>query len=173
MLYQRRHGSSGAPCDPSLSRYRLAQQSRKSRLIRASATDGEHPDARTIKDHAPPEEMSHDLDDLSTHRFRAELRVRMLTGRGLGDSTPLASADIAADRASVTLQFAVTPGHLPRDARLDLLEAVFGLLGDQPSRTVRATIPLGDCDLLAGLTRHLTDVRTRAAGATCLIDART
>ena len=89
------------------------------------------------------------------------------------DSTPLASADIAADRASVTLQFAVTPGHLPRDARLDLLEAVFGLLGDQPSRTVRATIPLGDCDLLAGLTRHLTDVRTRAAGATCLIDART
>jgi hypothetical protein len=38
---------------------------------------------------------------------------------------------------------------------------------------VRATIPLGDCDLLAGLTRHLTDVRTRAAGATCLIDART
>ena len=89
------------------------------------------------------------------------------------DSTPLASADIAADRASVTLQFAVTPGHLPRDARLDLLEAVFGLLADQPSRTVRATIPLGDCDLLAGLTRHLTDVRTRAAGATCLIDART
>jgi hypothetical protein len=88
-------------------------------------------------------------------------------------STPLASADIAADPASVTVQFAVTAGHLPRDARLDLLEAVFGLLGDQPSRTVRATIPLGDCDLLAGLTRHLTDVRTRAAGATCLIDART
>ena len=46
------------------------------------------------------------------------------------DSTPLASADIAADRGTVTLQFAVTPGHLP-------------------------------------------DVRTRAAGATCLIDART
>ena len=89
------------------------------------------------------------------------------------DSTPLASADIAVDRASITLQFAVTPGHLPRDARLDLLEAVFGLLGEEPSRTVQAAIPLGDSDLLAGLTRHLIGVRTRAAGATCLIDART
>jgi hypothetical protein len=54
-----------------------------------------------------------------------------------------------------------------------LLEAVFGLLGDEPSRPVQATIPLGDSDLLAGLTDHLTDVRTRAAGATCLIDAKT
>jgi len=32
----------------------------------------------------PLGEMSHDLDDLSTHRFRAELRVRMLAGGGLG-----------------------------------------------------------------------------------------
>jgi hypothetical protein len=88
-------------------------------------------------------------------------------------SMPVASADVAADRASVSLQFAVTPGHVPRSARADLLEAVFGLLGDEPSRPVQATIPLGDSDLLAGLTDHLTDVRTRAAGATCLIDAKT
>jgi hypothetical protein len=53
-----------------------------------------------------------------------------------------------------------------------LLEAVFGLLGDEPSRMVGATIPLGDRDLLAGLTDRLTDVRIRAAGATCLIGAR-
>jgi hypothetical protein len=89
------------------------------------------------------------------------------------DSTPLASADIAADRAFVSLQFAVTPGHLPTHARVDLLEAVFGLLGDRPRRIVLAAIPLGDCDLLAGLTGYLTDVRKRAAGATCLIAART
>ena len=98
---------------------------------------------------------------------RADARVVVWAG-----SAPLARADVAADRPSVSLQFAVTPGHMPRGARTDLLEAVFGLLGDEPSRMVRATIPLGDRDLLAGLTDRLTDVRIRAAGATCLIGAR-
>jgi hypothetical protein len=32
-------------------------------------------------------------------------------------SAPLARADVAADRASESLQFAVTPGHMPRGAR--------------------------------------------------------
>jgi hypothetical protein len=87
--------------------------------------------------------------------------------------TPLATAAVASDGQVVQLQFDIARGHLPTTARRELVDAVFALPELTPPRVVHAAIPLGDIDLLTLLRMHLGTVSTRAAGATCLIDATT
>lgn len=74
------------------------------------------------------------------------------------------------DEALVVIE--VEAGNLPTSARYDLVEAVFAHPAVKTRRRIRATVPLGDSELLAGFVRHCPDVRTRAAGVSCLVDAR-
>jgi hypothetical protein len=69
------------------------------------------------------------------------------------------------------LRLSVAPGHLPRGAREALLDAVFAFGELQQSCVVQASIPLGDSELLDGLRAHCTNLKSRAAGATCLVEA--
>jgi hypothetical protein len=39
-------------------------------------------------------------------------------------------------------------------------------------RTLLATLPIGDVDLLDGVAQHCINVHTRAAGCSCLVDGR-
>lgn len=72
------------------------------------------------------------------------------------------------------LNFTVSHGHLPATARRNLLEQAFRLPElNKPRQRVLATIPLGDAELLQGLRTRLAGVQSRAAGATCLVEATT
>ena len=70
------------------------------------------------------------------------------------------------------LNFAVAHGQRTRDAGDDVLTAIFELPALADCQSVRAALPLGECDLVAGLSSRLGEVHARAAGVTCLIDAR-
>lgn len=83
----------------------------------------------------------------------------------------VASADLSADGTVVRLRITLPHGRLSVAGCRDLVEAVFQLPELTEHCAVQATIPLGEPELLAGLRAHLTDVRTRAAGASCLIEA--
>jgi hypothetical protein len=54
--------------------------------------------------------------------------------------------------------------------RTRLVEAVFGLDVMRTQRKVIATLPIGDVDLFHGVSLHCGDVRTRAAGFSCIIE---
>ncbi|HEY8302715.1 MAG TPA: hypothetical protein VIG48_12515 [Jatrophihabitans sp.] len=77
-----------------------------------------------------------------------------------------------ADPDEVRVAVEIEAGHLASSARHDLVEAIFAHPAVQHRTRIRATVPLGDSELLAAFGRHCPDVRTRAAGATCLVDAR-
>lgn len=87
------------------------------------------------------------------------------------DGHPVASADVRDEGPVVQLRFDVDHGHLPVQVRPLLVDAAFDLPVLKEARPVQATVPLGDAELLAGLRRHCAHVDTRAAGATCLVDA--
>lgn len=75
------------------------------------------------------------------------------------------------DGPVVQLRFRIDHGHLPMQVRRRLIDAVFDLPVLQAQRPIQASIPLGDTELLAALRSHCAKVDTRAAGATCLVDA--
>jgi hypothetical protein len=87
------------------------------------------------------------------------------------DGRPVAVADICNLGSIVQLQFSVNSGHLPAHARRQLVEAIFDRHHLLNGHSLRASVPLGDVDLLAGLAAHCTDFHTRAAGTTCLVEA--
>src|ERR1700761_7215332 len=76
------------------------------------------------------------------------------------------------DPDEVRVAVEVTAGHLPVAARSELVEAVFELPEVRHRHRVRATVPLGDSELLEAFARHCPNLRTRAAGASCLVDAQ-
>lgn len=75
------------------------------------------------------------------------------------------------DGPVVQLRFRIDHGHLPMQVRRRLIDAVFDLPLLQSPRPIQASLPLGDAELLAALRSHCAKVDTRAAGATCLVDA--
>ena len=88
----------------------------------------------------------------------------------VSDGHTLATADVLDDESAVRVSFNVSHGHLPMTVRRELVDAVFELPLMRDSRTVLASVPLGDVDLLKGLEAHCAVVSTRAAGSTCLVD---
>ncbi len=66
----------------------------------------------------------------------------------------------------------IDSSHMALSVRDDLVEAIFAHPALQNRSRIRANVPLGDTELLAAFARHCPDIRTRAAGATCLVDAR-
>ena len=81
---------------------------------------------------------------------------------------------VSTDGDLVLMRFAMAHGHLPAATRRDLVDQAFQLPElDGGPQQVQAVIPLGDVELLQGLRAHLSGIRSRAAGATCLIEATT
>jgi hypothetical protein len=85
-----------------------------------------------------------------------------------------ANVVVCMDGDLVLMRFDVAHGNLPPSIRRRLVEQAFQLPQfGIAQQHVQAVIPLGDVELLQGLRAHLTDLRTRAAGASCLIEAST
>jgi hypothetical protein len=107
--------------------------------------------------------------ELDDHELRAATSGR--TDTISNDSWAWATIT-SADRDEVLIAIVVPAGHLPTTARHELIEAVFAHPAVRASSRITATIPLGDFELLDGFSRHCPQVRTRAAGASCLVDAQ-
>jgi hypothetical protein len=82
----------------------------------------------------------------------------------------VAAADIADDGTAVIVQFHIGAGAMPYRIRHRLIETVFEAPEFSNNRIIKAALPLGDVELLEAMRRHCTDIRVRAAGATCLVD---
>ncbi len=81
-----------------------------------------------------------------------------------------AGAEVICAGDTVHLCFHVSGGHLPRDARQQLIEKVLSLPELLAAVELHATVPMGDSELINGLREHCDHLSTRAAGATCLLD---
>jgi hypothetical protein len=90
---------------------------------------------------------------------------------GPPDQPVRASAELDETDETVKVQFTVIGGHVAPGERRKVLEEVFALPQLADRRHLRASLPLGDVELLQGVHEHCSHVHTRAAGATCLVDA--
>lgn len=82
----------------------------------------------------------------------------------------IAYADVRPGCSTVELSIDVALGDPSPRLRRRLIDAVFDLDVMHTHRTLLATLPLGDVDLLDCVARHCTDVHTRSAGCSCLVD---
>src|SRR5262245_2842211 len=84
----------------------------------------------------------------------------------------LAYADIRPASSNIELSIDIATGNPSPRVRSRLIDAVFDLDVMHTSRTLLATLPLGDVDLFDGVAQHCVNVHTRAAGGSCLVDGR-
>ncbi len=84
----------------------------------------------------------------------------------------VAYADVRPSRSAVELIIDVATGNPSPRLRRRLIDAVFDLDVMRTPRTLLATLPLGDVDLLDYVAQHCANVDTRAAGHSCLVDGR-
>lgn len=96
-------------------------------------------------------------------RFHAEVRSH--------DGGITGSVTIDPESRVATLHFEFAPGRCSPRALREVVAAIFGIPALAACRTLQAALPLGSYDLVSDLGDRLADVRTRAAGATCLLDA--
>jgi hypothetical protein len=81
-----------------------------------------------------------------------------------------ATVSLANDNGEAHAQVSVAPGHLPVGTRQKVVDAVHEAVIEDHTQRLRATVPLGDAELVEGLRNHLDDVVLRAAGATSIIE---
>jgi hypothetical protein len=86
----------------------------------------------------------------------------------------VATADVERPESAgpVRVVVNVESGHLPTGSRTRLVDAMFDLPELQPGDQLEAAVPIGDAEILDRLRQRLADVRTRPAGATCLVEAQ-
>ena len=84
----------------------------------------------------------------------------------------IAYADVRPTGSTVELSIDVTTGNPSPRLRRRLIDAVFDLDVMHSPRTLLATLPLGDVDLLDDMAQHCVSVHTRAAGHSCLVDGQ-
>ena len=84
----------------------------------------------------------------------------------------VAYADVRPTGSTVELSIDVAAGNPSPRLRRCLIAAVFDLDVMRTPRTLLATLPLGDVDLLDDVAQHCVNVHTRAAGHSCLVDGR-
>ena len=86
----------------------------------------------------------------------------------------LASAEVhPADRPGVVhSDLHVESGHLPGGTQTRLVDAVLEHPQVDAAERLVATMPLGDIEMLARVRQRTRDVRTRAVGATKIVEAR-
>jgi hypothetical protein len=71
-------------------------------------------------------------------------------------------------RVQITVPRTGVPGGLPRR----VVDEVFLLPELAKADLVEVTLPLGERDALEALREHLADMRSHAAGSTCLVEGR-
>jgi hypothetical protein len=104
---------------------------------------------------------------LYTDRTEHDVTVILTEGGAVaGDAV------IAPHGDAVDIRICVASGHWPMAMREALLDAVFGVHDVQRSSEFSAAIPLGDVQLLEGLSARCVCLHTRAAGSTCLLEGR-
>ena len=110
--------------------------------------------------------MASDAQERAAERGERCRPIHITPDDGVAATITVAESD------EVLVAVEIEAGHLASSARHDLVEAIFAHPAVQHSSRIRATVPLGNSELLEAFGRHCPDVRTRAAGATCLVDAR-
>lgn len=88
----------------------------------------------------------------------------------LVNGEPVAGAVVIDAGTEVTIRIHVVGGHVPPEARRKIVEKAFRSPAFGHARPVRATVPLGDPELIVELSRRLHPMHARAAGSTCLIE---
>lgn len=85
----------------------------------------------------------------------------------------VAVADVETTDDPTVIRASLHPeaGHRPVGIGARLVDAVLDLEETRERRTLEATVPLGDVEALQQLRSRCADVKTRPAGATCLVDA--
>ena len=84
----------------------------------------------------------------------------------------IAYADIRPTRASVELSIDVATGEPLAPSTSPPHRRSVRPRRQRTPRTLLATLPLGDVDLLDGVAQHCASVHTRSAGCSCLVDGR-
>jgi hypothetical protein len=88
------------------------------------------------------------------------------------DGRPVATADIDDLHPSVArVSLHVESGHLPTGTRKRLVDAILDAPEVSSRQRLQVALPLGDTEMLDRVRERCDTVETRAAGATCLIDA--
>jgi hypothetical protein len=88
------------------------------------------------------------------------------------DGRPVATAEIDGLHPSVArVSLRVESGHLPMGTRKRLVDAILDAPEVSSRQRLQVTLPLGDTEMLDRVRERCDTVETRAAGATCLIDA--
>jgi len=94
-------------------------------------------------------------------------------GRGTvvaaNDASVVASVHTIGD--VLDLHVDVAGGHIAPNARADVVSELFELPAVKMSRRLHAAFPIGDYELVLQLQGRCVSLHTRAAGATCLIEA--
>jgi hypothetical protein len=80
-------------------------------------------------------------------------------------------ADVHVSDDLVEILFPSIPLHTSAAARADLVRAVFDSPEVRDGRRLLACVPLGESEIVLQLRARCGAVHTRAAGATCLVEA--
>jgi hypothetical protein len=87
-----------------------------------------------------------------------------------GEIVAFADVEPAEDRDVVHAALHVQPGHLPVGTGARLVDALLDLPTNRRGTRLEATLQIGDTESLERLRERCADVRTRPAGASCLLD---
>jgi hypothetical protein len=88
-----------------------------------------------------------------------------------GHVVAIADVEPLDDPAVIRASLHAEAGHVPVGSRSRLVDAVLDLPETRMRRKLEATLPLGDAEALDRLRARCEGVQTRAAGASCLVDA--
>ena len=130
--------------------------------------------ARRIKCDVPRTRGNDEANRTDSHQHALSVHVATDQGTyhvGIDDGLcHVAYADIRPTATGVDLALELAAGH-HSPLCLVALSTRFDIDVMKTARTLSATLPLGDVDLLNGLARHCVNVHTREAGCSCLLDA--
>jgi hypothetical protein len=87
------------------------------------------------------------------------------------DGRRVASADIEIVEDTARASLSVETGHVAAGTREHLVDAVLDSPEVNASQQLQVAIPIGDADMLHRIRERCDNAETRAAGASCLIDA--
>lgn len=88
-----------------------------------------------------------------------------------GEGRRVASADIEVVEKAARTSLRVEAGHVPVGTRERLVDAVLDSPEVNASHQIKAAIPIGDTEMLHRIQERCDATESRAAGASCLIEA--
>jgi uncharacterized phage protein gp47/JayE len=100
-----------------------------------------------------------------------EPRGRQVKVAEHGEVVAVADVEPTDEQGVIRASLHARAGHLPTGTRTRLVDGVLDLPQTTDSNRLEATIPLGDAESLDRLRERCDEVRTRPAGASCLVDA--